>query len=185
MKTKFILSGGYAGRPNKENDKFFKEILSTKKNKLNILLVYFAKTFEDYERITNEDKYQFNKNKGEKELIFKIAEKDKFTEQIKSADVIYLHGGKTLKLLKTLKSYKNLKELFNGKIVAGESAGAYVLSTYFYSKSEGGVFEGLGYVPVKTICHYIGENAEKLKDCSNNLKTLLLPDYKFKIYLEN
>jgi len=182
MKTKFILSGGYAGRPNKENDKFFKEILSVKKNKLNILLVYFAKTFEDYERITNEDKYQFNKNKGEKELMFEIAEEDKFIEQVKDADIIYLHGGKTLRLLETLKNYKNLKELFNGKVVAGESAGAYVLSTCFYSKSEGDVFKGLGFVSVKTICHYIGENTEKLKSCSNNLETLFLPDYKFKVF---
>ncbi len=182
MKTKFILSSGYAGRPNKKNDKFFKEILSIKKNKLKVLLVYFAKTFEDYERITNEDKYQFNKNKGEKELVFEIAKKDKFANQIKSADIVYLHGGKTLRLLKTLKSYKNLKKLFNSKVVAGESAGAYVLSTCFYSKSEGGVFKGLGFVPVKTICHYVGQNAEKLKNCPDNLEILFLPDYKFKVY---
>jgi len=82
MKTKFILSGAYAGKPNKENDKFFKEILST----------------------------------------------------------------------------------------------------CFYSKSKGGIFKGLGFVPVKTICHYVEQNAEKLKDCPDNLESLFLPDYKFKVY---
>ncbi|PCI21323.1 hypothetical protein COB64_00370 [Candidatus Wolfebacteria bacterium] len=71
-----------------------------------------------------------------------------------------------------------------GKIIAGESAGAYVLSTCFYSKTEGGIFEGLGLVPVKTICHYVGENSEKLDDCSGEIETLLLKDYEYKSFLK-
>ena len=81
-----------------------------------------------------------------------------------------------------LKKYRNLKELFEGKIIAGESAGAYVLSSCFYSKSEGGIFKGLGFVPVKTICLYSGENREKLNDCPKNLEVLLLPDYAYKLF---
>jgi len=182
MKTKFILSGGYAGKPNKENDKFFREILNIKKNKLNILLVYFAKNIEDYERVTNEDKYQFNRNKNGKHLTFEVATENDFENQVKKSDIIYLHGGKTLKLFEVLKKQKNLSELLNCKIIAGESAGAYVLSSCFYSKSEKGIFKGLGFVPVKTICHYIGENSEKLNECPKELDELLLPDYKFKVY---
>ena len=147
-------------------------------------MVYFAKNIEDYERMTNEDKYQFNSNKGGKMLTFEVAEENKFAEQVKNTDIVYFHGGKTLKLLEVLKNYKNLRNLFDGKIIAGESAGTYVLSSCFYSKSEGGVFKGLGFVPVKTICHYIGENAEKLKECLSDIDELLLPDYKFKVYYQ-
>ena len=182
MITKYILSGGYAGRPNKYNDKFFLEILKTKKKKLHILLVYFAKTVDEYKGMTKEDYFQFNKNKGDKELSFKIATEEEFFKQAKWTDIIYLHGGKTLKLLAALKKNRNLSELFNGKIIAGESAGAYVLSSCFYSKSEGGCFNGLGFVPVKTICHYIGENSEKLNECPSGLEALLLPDYKYKVF---
>ncbi|MCK5062149.1 Type 1 glutamine amidotransferase-like domain-containing protein [Candidatus Parcubacteria bacterium] len=185
MKTKYILSGGYAGRPNEENDKFFQEILNTKKMKLKILLVYFAKPLSEYKRVIKEDEYQFTKNKNGKELCFEIADEEKFENQAKEADVIYLHGGQTLKLLEALKSHTSLKKLFDGKIIAGESAGAYVLSSCFYSKSEGGVFKGLDYVPAKTICHYIGENSEKLNDCGEKLDLLLLPDYKYKVYYQN
>ena len=185
MKTKYILSGGYAGRPNEENDKFFQEILNIDKTKLNILLVYFAKPLSEYKRMIKEDEYQFTKNKNGKELCFEIADEEKFEKQAKEADIIYLHGGQTLKLFETLKSYANLKELFDGKIIAGESAGAYVLSKYFYSKSEGGVFQGLGYVPAKTICHYIGKNSEKLNKCGEKLNLLLLPDYKYKVYYKD
>jgi len=182
MKTKYILSGGHADRPNEENDKFFKEILNTEKKELKILLVYFAKNESEYERMTKGDKYQFEHLKGDKELSFEIAEKEKFRAQVREADIVYLHGGRNLRLLKFLKAQENIKELFSGKIVAGESAGAYVLSTCFYSKSEGGVFEGLGLVPVKTICHYIGENKEKLEECPEELETLLLPDYEYKVF---
>ncbi len=182
MRTKFILSGGYAGRPNKENDKFFKEILNSEKDNLHVLLVYFAKPAEEYDRMTKEDRHQFNKNKGDKRLSFEIAAEGEFEEQVRKADIIYLHGGKTLRLLEILKKFPNLRGLIDGKIIAGESAGAYVLSSYFYSKSEGGVFAGLDFVPVKTICHYVGENSEKLQSCSDELEELLLPDFKYKVY---
>lgn len=92
-----------------------------------------------------------------------------------------MHGGETLRLLETLKKYSNLEKLIDGKIVSGESAGAYVLSTYFYSKTAGGVFRGLGLVPVKTICHYIGKNIDKLESVGGNLENLLLPNYKFEV----
>ena len=182
MKTKYILHGGYAGKENKENDKFFKEILSSPEMELTILLVYFAKNKKDYKRVKSEDIRQFNRNANNKILNFKIAEKKNFIKQIKESDVIYLHGGKTSKLLKALKKYNNFSEVIKGKIIAGESAGAYVLSSYFYSKSERGYFEGLKLLPVKIICHYVGENREQLNKCSFDYKELLLRDFKFKAF---
>jgi peptidase E len=145
-------------------------------------LVYFAKRKLDYKRVKKEDVSQFEKNKGDKILAFEIASKDLFVRQLKQSDIIYLHGGKTLKLLAELKKVPNLRQLLGGKVVAGESAGAYVLSSCFYSKSEKGVFEGLGFVPVKTICHYIGKNKDKLKQCQPGLKELLLGDYQYRVF---
>jgi len=182
MKTKFILHGGYAGRPNKNNDKFFKEILRGRQKNLKILLVYFAKRKLDYKRVKKEDVSQFEKSKGDKTLSFEIASKDLFVRQLKQSDIIYLHGGKTLKLLIELKKVSDLRRLLDGKVVAGESAGAYVLSSCFYSKSEKGILNGLGFVPVKTICHYVGEDKDKLKQCRSDLKELLLKDYQYRVF---
>lgn len=182
MSAKFILHGGYAERPNSENDEFFKEILKRVPQTAKILLVYFAKKKDEYERMQKEDIAQFEKNKGERDISFEVASSESFLQQVAQSDVIYLHGGNTSRLLGELKKYPNLKNLMDGKIVAGESAGAYVLSSCFYSKTEGGVFEGLGFVSVKTICHYIGENEEKLKECSDGLETLLLADYQYKVF---
>ena len=105
---------------------------------------------------------------------------------MRKSDVIHLHGGKTLKLLEALKKHGDLAQLFKDKTVSGESAGAYVLSNCFYSKfTAGGAFKGIGLVPVKTICHYIGENKDKLDTIEEDLELLLLPDYIFKVYRFN
>ncbi len=182
MKTKFILHGGFAGRINLENDLFFKEILKGTPERVNVLLVYFAKEQVEYKRMISEDTSQFKRNGKGQGFDFEIANVDNFLEQIKKADVVYLHGGQTLKLLGVLKKYPTLAESLKGKIVAGESSSAYVLSACFYDKTEGGFFKGLGFVPVKTICHYIGENKEKLDKCPKKLETLLLKDYQFKVF---
>ena len=93
-----------------------------------------------------------------------------------------MRGGKTSKLLHTLEKYPEFKGMLKNKTVAGESAGAYVLSSCFYSKSEGGVFKGLELVPVRTICHFIGVNEEKLDKYLPQLEKLLLSDHQYKIF---
>ncbi|MDA3840354.1 MAG: Type 1 glutamine amidotransferase-like domain-containing protein [Patescibacteria group bacterium] len=180
MKTKYILHGGGALDKNEMNDEFFREILSLDKKDLRILIIPFALD----EKIFKIDfvASQFEKNNIDKNLNFDSAEIGKLEEQIKNADIIYLIGGKTLKLLAVLADFKNLSDLFNGKVVVGESAGAYVLSSCFYSKSIDICSEGLKLVPVKTICHYDGEDKERLANCSKELEELILKDYEFKMF---
>jgi len=178
MKTKYILHGGSALDENEMNDGFFKEILLSEKDDLKILIIPFAigeKEFKIDLAVS-----QFKKNSNGKELYFEAGKRESLEQQIKSSDIIYFIGGKTLKLLAVLADYKNLSELFKGKIVAGESAGAYVLSSCFYSESIDICSEGLKLVPVKTICHYDGKNRDRLKNCSNDLEELILKDYEFK-----
>lgn len=183
MKTKFILHGGMASHLNSENDAFFKEILKNAPDSPKILLVYFAKEEDRIPINKAEDIAQFSKNKGGKNPSYEIADKESFTKQLEKVDVVYLHGGATSKLLNTLKKFINLKELFEGKTIAGESAGAYALSSCFYSKKERGVFEGLGFVSVKTICHYIENDDDKLiEGCPDGLERLLLADYEYNVF---
>lgn len=182
MNAKFILHGGYAGRSNAENDAFFKEIFKNAPQKIKVLLVYFAKKEDEYSKLQNEDTAQFEKNKGKHIISFEIASPKMFQQQAAMSDIIYLCGGNTSTLLRELKKHTDLKSLVDGKIVAGESAGAYALSACFYSKTAGGIFEGLGFVPAKTICHYTGENKEKLKECPEALETVLLADYQYRVF---
>lgn len=182
MKTKFILHGGYNNHDNEINQRFYQECLKDLPGECTVLLVYFARYgtwgLENIEK----DKQDFIKNNPDKKINFIIATEEDLEKQIKQANVVYLDGGKTFQLLKTLKQFKNLRKWFKGKTIIGSSAGAYALSVYFYSETEGGLSEGLGYVPVKIICHCLGENSEKLNEVSHDLETLLLPDYQYKVF---
>ena len=183
MKTKFILHGGFTkGKTEKNNREFYTEILKDAPEGAKILLVCFAKDDEHVPIATERVKVEFNKNKWQKEITFEVASDGLFIEQIKVADVIYFHGGTTLKLLEALKKFPNLKDSLSGKIVAGESAGANVFGKFFYSPSANKVDEGLGFLPLKIIPHYSEEYKGKLDNVGQDLESLLLPEYEYKVF---
>src|SRR3989344_1167233 len=129
---------------------------------------------------TEENNSEFYKSKWQKEITFEVASEQSFVEQIKSADVVYFHGGTTLKLLEALKKFPNLKDILNGKIVAGESAGANVFGEFFYSPSTDKVDEGLGFFPLKIIPHYSEQYKGKLDGLGKELELLSLTEYEYK-----
>lgn len=183
MKTKFILHGGFTkGKTEENNGEFYAEILKDAPEESKILLVCFAKDDERVPIATERVKIEFNKSKWQNELTFEIASEGLFIEQIKSADVIYFHGGTTLKLLEALKKFPNLKDSLNGKIVAGESAGANVFGKFFYSPSADKVDEGLGFLPLKIIPHYSETYKGKLDSVGKDLELLSLPEYEYKVF---
>jgi len=141
---------------------------------------YWQESFEIFVRL-------FKKNVTGKEIVFEAADKKRFRGQIKKADVIILQGGDTLKLLKALKKFRGFTKAIKGKIVVGSSAGAYVLSAYFYGNSTDAVYQGLGIVPFRTRCHYKGEISkikEKFSQFPESLKykLVLLKDFEHKVY---
>ena len=181
IKTKFILHGGFDKGAEQANDAFFAEMLKDTPNEVKILLVYFAEEPDRIEERRESDLKQFNKNKGDKILSFKTTGEENFPEQVRGADVVYLHGGRSGRLLEALKKYPNIKELFEGKIVAGDSAGANVLAGAFYSR-RAGAFEGLGLIPIKIISHYREENKDKINHLRPELETIHLKEYEFKVF---
>lgn len=185
MNTTFILHGGNPNIKNSKNESFFSEIMKSFDLRLiTVLLVYFAKDGDEYEQMKFEDEDLFRRATPNF-VQFNIALEDILEEQIKESNIIYLHGGDTMKLLEVLKKYPKLKNMLEDKMVVGESAGAYVLSRWFYSKSAKGLHEGLGFVPTATICHYDGKNEEKLKEVLDNdskLEKLLLKDGEYRVF---
>lgn len=183
MKTKFILHGGFKpGQTEEDNSRFYSEILKDAPEGAKILLVCFAKDTERVATATTKVITEFNKNKWQKDIAFEIASEESFVEQIKSADIVYLHGGRTLKLRDALKRFPNLKELFSGKIVAGESAGANVLGKFCYSPSADQVIECLGILPIKIIPHYSEEYKGKLDGVGKELESVFLSEYEYRIF---
>ncbi len=183
MKTTYILHGGFSkNEAVQKDDAFFKTILSYAPKEVKILLVYFAENIERVEKRRTDDLEQFNNNKGDKTLSFDTAKEETFLQQAQTADIIYLHGGHSAKLLETLKKFESLKNIFAGKIVAGDSAGANVLASIFYSKTIG-ASKGFSLISKKIITHYSEENKNKLDQIKPELETLFLSEYETKVFV--
>lgn len=113
-----------------------------------------------------------------------MAKADNFLNELEWADVVYLCGssGGTPRLLNVLNKFDGLISLFRGKTVAGESAGANCLASFCFSKS-GGILQTLGCVPVRIIPHYETGMEKMLNNFHEELELLLLPNYKFKVFV--
>lgn len=182
--TKYILHGGETSRQSLDNKKFFSKITNDLPDGATILCVYFAREKARWPKAFEQDKLHFSSATQQKIFNFLLADDKTYTfiEQIKKADVIYLRGGDTEMLKKSLNKIADINELWQGKIVAASSAGVYVLSKYYYTNSKDDIYKGFGILPIKTLCHYTenkSDKLEKLKKYGEDLKVYAIPEEKF------
>ena len=183
-KTKYILHGGAARRETEDNKKFFEEITKGLSDSSNVLVICYAKPKETWNETLKAVKKTISSASPQKVLNFELAS-DKtsaFIEQVKKADAIYLLGGDSHTLKEYLSYFPDLSKLWAGKTVAGSSAGALVLSKYFYENDDDTCNEGLSILPFKTFCHYAEEKSdklEKLRQFGENIEVRTIPEEKF------
>ncbi len=190
--TKYILHGGFTRTKNELNRTFFEEIVRDVPDGGVVLLVYFASQNPNDRERAEEDTTSLKEQSGGKNLTFVLANEEDFVEQVKHADALYMRGGSTPKLLTTLRKYPDLKTLFQGKTVAGSSAGAYAIGRYspFHDDESGGeIREGLGLLPLRVACHYESPNLSpnpgafaKLQDMAQELELVLLKDFEWRVF---
>lgn len=128
-----------------------------------------------------------------------LARHDVFYEQIESSDVIYLHGGRTSRLLEAIPEYNRFRRAAEGKIVIGSSAGANFLSTVCYSPSSNAYIRASGILPVASVVHYgVAEFEGRLispgewqgvrkgltEEVHGQLPILLLPEGQFSLLVQ-
>tara|TARA_B100000745_G_C20148603_1_gene393832 strand:+ start:2207 stop:2794 length:588 start_codon:yes stop_codon:yes gene_type:complete len=190
MKTKFILHGGYTSEKNDLNQGYFTEMVNDVSDEGNILLVYFASKDEGIEEKFQKDSDRMKSLVGDKELSILKATKENFIEEVKSSDVIYIRGGDTQKLKATLDEYPEFLESIKGKTISGSSAGAYVLSKYYFTNSLNKVMEGYGCVPARVVCHYESkihpapegvDPISEMEKYDSSLELILLKDYDWQV----
>ncbi len=180
---KFVLHGGDAKPKNKDNIGFFSEMTDGLRGRIKILFNCFACDDEviadKYKRNCEKFKlYSVNKN-----LKFALADPKKFVRQIKWADVVFIHGGSTEKLVnKLLPFISQFENLLEGKVVGGSSAGVYCLSKYYYGNVSQKIGKGSGILNIKSYCHYDPKDrlvVEKLASYKEKLPLLILTNYKW------
>ncbi len=188
-KTKFILHGGYTSTPNEWNRTFYEEISRDVPEGGSILLIYFSRKEEGkgLQKLFEQDKERVLKQAKGKKLNVVFAEQDGFMNQLTRADAIYMRGGSTERLLRVLREFPGFQRAIKGKTIAGSSAGAYALARYYYSGSQEGIFEGLGILPIKIICHYKEDEHAQIKetlkkDYPSDLELVLIKDYEWRVF---
>jgi len=184
MKTKFVLHGGGSFSSDKidQNKEFFSEILKDVPEGANVLLVPFAKDTDRIPDAITKIIENFNNAKTQESISFETASEEEFLHQVQSADIVYFHGGVSTRLLGVLKKFPDLIELLEGKIIAGESAGANVWGTIFFSPNANTVLDGFGVLPIKIIPHYSEEKKGRLDGIGEGLEEVFLSEYEHKIF---
>lgn len=187
--TKFILHGGETGIENEHNKDFYRAWVSDFKEDLvpNILLVYFSRPLEEWQRLGNSDKERFAKYTGSRKVKFTIADSDLkiFEQQVKDADVVYVRGGSSDMLVFSLGPIKDkFLEIIKGKLFVGSSAGVMFLSHYTQSHTSGQWEEGLGILPINSFVHYSDKFKGEIESLKNNYpedknELILLPETEF------
>ena len=133
---------------------FCEELVKGFPEPVKILECIFAMPPERWEEKLASDKAFFAKNLSATKYELQLADPSTFTQQVQWANVVYLRGGETARLMSALAQTKGWSDHLNGKTVAGSSAGADALSKYYYCLDHLKLGEGLGLVSVKVLVHY-------------------------------
>lgn len=184
--TRYILHGG-----TKKVDgvylrdyEFLREMLKTHEYGINVLLCYFAKDPGRWAQMLEEDKRDFLKIAGNKELIFHVADEERFAAQLAGADIVYFRGGDGHLIRDKLSLTPDLAKLLVGKTVAASSAGTNILAKYYYDNDYQQIEDGLGVLNIKTICHYkpeMQEVADRLKFYNEDIQMICLPEDEYTV----
>jgi len=152
--TKYVVnSGGIKRYPNLKR-KFHREIVKDLGNSPKFLLCNFAQGREYWEA-----KFPGYSNAIAEDMpdrvnpTFELAVPDKFTQQCKSADVIYFHGGDD-HLMKYWMEQFDLPAIFENKVVATNSASSDMLASSYWTCDWRECKEGFGILPIKFIPHF-------------------------------
>jgi hypothetical protein len=182
--TKYILAGGNDRDSVEYGQNLTAEILKTLTGDISVLSCFFSQPNENWQERISAFEPWFRENLGQN-IRYVIASEAAFLNQIREADVIYLHGGDDDLLIGKLKNYPTLAASFKNKIVIGSSAGAISLAKKSWSCDSRTIVDGLGLVPTNTIVHFDSDYALKRglepidwKKAEAELRTTVGPDEK-------
>ena len=153
--TKYVLnSGGIKNQPTLKKQ-FHQELVKDIGTAPKFLLCNFAQGREYWEA-----KFQGYSDAVAEDMpdgvtpIFTLAMPATFVKQCQEADIIYFHGGDD-HLLKYWMGQFDMPKIFNGKIVATNSASSDMLAKHYWTCDWRQCGDGFGILPIKFIPHYL------------------------------
>lgn len=189
--AKFILHGGGSKTWNEaERQENYQEVAkvltSGFQSPIKVLLVYFARLPEFWDEKFVEDKVNFSNEVTGLDCALEVANPDpkSFEEQVKKSDIIFVRGGNTKLLMDAIQHTPNFGQLLKDKVYFGSSAGAYLVSKYYYSNDRHQIEEGLGILPIKCFAHWDESQQKSLKELKmygEELPVTLLKEGEYKV----
>jgi hypothetical protein len=156
MSTKYVVNSGGISKSVDKGKAFYQEIVKELGPKPRVLFCFFASARERWEGKFSRYTVGFSEKIGDDVApVFDLAFPHTFARQLTAADVIYLHGGDDHLLLYWLKKF-DLPALWEGKVVATNSASSDALATSFWAVDWRECMDGLGILPIKFISHFRG-----------------------------
>lgn len=152
--TKYVLNSGGINNNPEAGKRFFAEMVKGLGDKPRILTCLFAQLREDWESRFSENERNSPRFFPEGvHPIFELAFPSTFEEQMKASDAIYIYGGDSHLIQYWMKQF-NIPEIWDGKVVATNSAGSDMLSKQFWTCDWRACMDGLGILPIKFLSHY-------------------------------
>lgn len=189
--TTYILHGGRTQIDSASNKFFFKQFTElVPKDKVKILLCYFAREKTSWNELFEKDKARILAQATKEADISIVDTLEALSSQIIEADVLYFSGGEEEFLRPYMPQLQFLKEALQNKILIGSSMGAFLASRHYVlslsNQNMNTVYDGLGLVPYNMLCHWNREtNKEKkiamLQKKDPQTPLLLIEEEKFEI----
>lgn len=148
-----ILIGGHPGKAGEDNALAY-ALRTHPASEVKIALCNFARTDTEWDDTGKDSVDMFNRFGTGKKLAFRKMESENLRKDSKWADVIYMPGGHPDALQAELVKYPDIAKLWDGKIIAGSSAGADVMCAQFVFLQRKTFGEGFGWVQATLIPHW-------------------------------
>lgn len=191
--TKYILHGGSLWESADRDKKLVEELIGEVANEpVKILICYFARPESQWDNLFATQKGQFDAFGLDRKYELLMAQPKDFISQLIWADVLFITGGAESKLRALLEKSPGWEKELNGKTIMGSSAGADLISKYYYNVDTLQIEEGFGLLPLKALVHYrSGYNAPnidwdavetELEKYKENLPVIKLAEGQFQVF---
>ena len=155
--VKYVLNSGGIGNNPELGKKFFAEVVDGLGNSPKVLLCFFAQKREEWEERFSSSSINLKEYMPSGvEPTFELAFPQTFEEQIKNADAVYIPGGDDHLVQYWLRQF-DIPQIWDGKVVATNSASSHALSSQFWTCDWRMCMNGLEILPIRFLAHYESE----------------------------
>ena len=151
---RLILMGGRPWECDDGGKRFTQVLFRYFPKQVKLAFCIFAQPEADWQETEAWNTKMFDSFKAGREITFQTMTADNFSEVSSWANIIYIPGGDPYQLKEKLEACGDVPGLWDGKVIAGSSAGADILCTqytYLQNKTFG---SGYGWVPATCIPHW-------------------------------